>query len=144
MKTYEIHPLIGLNENMQTVDKYEDAKYFEVSSEKTDIVICWGVYEKLPEGGVKNLFDVPTRDNAEQALKVLTVLEVEKIIDFEVSQLQNDVMYEVPEEVEEEILEALEAIGYTFAEDEKAQAYFLKATPEEIWEYYLSDILPNL
>ncbi|MCE7997053.1 MAG: hypothetical protein HEP71_34155 [Roseivirga sp.] len=49
------------------------------------------------------------------------------------------------EEAEAEILTALKTVcGYDFEEDQESSDYFLKATIDEIWQYYLDTILPKL
>lgn len=37
-----------------------------------------------------------------------------------------------------------EHFGYNYEEDPETQDYCLKATPEEIWKYYLSNVIPKL
>lgn len=71
-KYFEIEALVGLDKDNQLVSNYKEAKYFDVTNADNKNILCWGIYERLPETGEANhLADFPTKDNAVSMLKFL-------------------------------------------------------------------------
>lgn len=70
----EIHPLIGLDEHNNPVKNYAEVKGFAQCEEGDVDVLCWGVYLHRKGAGLENVFDVPDRENAEQAKALLEKL----------------------------------------------------------------------
>ena len=70
----EIHPLVGLDKDNGYVTAYKDAVAFDVTYESDPWVVGWGVYVHISGVGITNLFDVPTKEEAENAEEVLNVL----------------------------------------------------------------------
>ena len=52
-KFFEIEALVGLDKNNQPVSNYSDAVYFDVTDSDNKDVLCWGIYERVPEIGEK-------------------------------------------------------------------------------------------
>jgi len=70
----EIHPLIGLDENMNICSYKEAVNFEEALDEEDDDIIAWGVYVHKPGEGISCLFDVMDKENAIQAELVLRKL----------------------------------------------------------------------
>jgi hypothetical protein len=61
----------------------------------------------------------------------------------EINLMRRHPNYETPPETEKIIIDQAKSFGYDFEEDPEATDYFLKATPFEVWEYWLTNIIPN-
>lgn len=77
-----------------------------------------------------------------------TLTEIEAAILAVIEKLKTNSDYYLSEENEKDEAEILDALkvthSYDWEEDNDAFDYFLKATPEEIWEYYSETIIPKL
>ena len=71
-KFFEIEALVGLDKNNRPVSNYSDAIFFDVTDESDGYILCWGLYQRLPEiGEARHIADFPSRDNAEVMVKFL-------------------------------------------------------------------------
>ena len=70
----EIHPLVGLDDDGNPVEKYKDVKAFDVCNEDDENILCWGVYLYIRGEGVENIFDVVDKESAEKCEKLLNKL----------------------------------------------------------------------
>jgi hypothetical protein len=65
-------------------------------------------------------------------------------INIEIEMMNEDDSYETPSEAEKDIIEHAEALGYDYNDDAEKLNFDLKATPLEIWEYWIEKIIPKI